>query len=67
LLQQTLDNRAGHVTCVPPSPGRVLYHNPSCGPANGSWSCSWSPCAATAAAKLRRAEESFMFAKKARK
>ena len=23
-------------TCVPPSPGSVLYHRPSCGPANGS-------------------------------
>lgn len=23
-------------TCVPPSPGRVLYHKPSWGPSNGS-------------------------------
>jgi hypothetical protein len=27
----------GRLTCVPPSPGRLLYHRPSWGPASGSW------------------------------
>jgi hypothetical protein len=49
-----------NLTCVPPSPGRVLYHSCSSGPVNGSWSWAWSPWAATAAAKLRTAEESFI-------
>ena len=31
------------LTCVPPSPGSVLYHNLWCGPARGVW--SWLPWA----------------------
>lgn len=33
----------GSFTCVPPSPGSVLYQSPWCGPA--SWDCPWSPWA----------------------
>ena len=47
-------------TWVPPSPGSLLYQTPSRGPTNGSWSWPWSPWAATAAAKPRTVEESFI-------
>ena len=37
------------LTCVPPSPGSVLYQSPWCGPA--SWDWPWSPWAVASAKK----------------
>lgn len=33
------------LTCVPPSPGKVLYHRDLCGPEMGLWSWPWLPWA----------------------
>jgi hypothetical protein len=41
------------LTCVPPSPGKVLYHRDLCGPEIGAWS-PWSPWASTEAQKAQK-------------